>query len=91
MKGRSRGGVAGGWNAACQSLMTWYVPGQSVGSAALGAVACRGFSKAPLLEKIRSDAEARLPRGFEIIVLSRGSAERADCCGQHRPGVGGKS
>ena len=26
-KGGSRGGVAGGWNAACQSLVKWYIPG----------------------------------------------------------------
>jgi hypothetical protein len=33
-KGGSRGGVAGGWNAACQSLVTWYIPGQIVQTAA---------------------------------------------------------
>jgi hypothetical protein len=33
-KGGSRGGVAGGWNAACQSLVTWYIPGQTVQTAA---------------------------------------------------------
>ena len=61
--------MASGWNAACQSLRTWYIPGQIVVSAALDAAACRDLNKAPLLEKIRSDAEARLPRGFEIIDL----------------------
>ena len=25
-----QGGVAGGWNAECESLMTWYIPGQIV-------------------------------------------------------------
>ena len=34
-KGGSRGGVAGGWNAACQSLVTWYIPGQTVQTAVL--------------------------------------------------------
>ena len=34
VKGRSRGGVAGGWNASCQSLVTWYIPGQTVQTAA---------------------------------------------------------
>ena len=29
-KAGSRGGVAGGWNAAGQSLVTWYIPGQTV-------------------------------------------------------------
>ena len=33
-KGGSRGGVAGGWNAACQSLVKWYIPGQIVQTAA---------------------------------------------------------
>ena len=33
-KGGSRGGVAGGWNAAYQSLVTWYIPGQTVQTAA---------------------------------------------------------
>jgi hypothetical protein len=33
-KGGSRGGVAGGWNAACQSLGKWYIPGQIVQTAA---------------------------------------------------------
>jgi hypothetical protein len=32
-KGGSRGGVAGGWNASCQSLRTCYIPEQRVPAA----------------------------------------------------------
>ena len=71
------GGVTSGWNTACQSLSKWYVPGQIVVSAALDAAACRDLNKATLLENIRSDAETRPPRGFEIIDLSRVFAERS--------------
>ena len=82
--------MASGGGAACQGLSKWYIPGQIVVSAAFDAATCRDLNKATLLGNICSDAEVRLPRGFEIIDLSRGFAKRADCCvGQHRPGVSG--
>ena len=57
---RGPGGGASGWNAACQSLSTWYTPGQVVVSAALDVAACRDLNKAPLLEKIQLGGYQRM-------------------------------